>query len=135
MKEPQSELQSSNRMEDCLASNKDTVFSCLVSIQEEIRHLLQTLAETDGEPVFIRKYTVASLSNVITQLLFDVRYARDHPVRLKLDDLFAKAGAALSTGSVVVLLPSWVYKIAGMTPFTRIHALKTSFGGLYKFIK
>lgn len=111
------------------------IYSTSSRFQEEVETITHTLHGLNGKTVLARSYLVPSTSNVITSLLFNFRYPKEHVTRVALDQLLRKAGRAITTGSIIVFLPSWMYRIAGMMPFTRINAVKTSFAGLLGFIR
>ncbi|CAN7985376.1 unnamed protein product [Ixodes hexagonus] len=104
-------------------------------IMDEVRYLVSRISDLNGAPVFIRKYTVPSISNIITRLLFGNRYDYDDPRRTYLDENMAGAGRALSSGSLVIFLPTWVYAIGAHLPFTRINAMRRSFDNILDFIR
>ncbi|KAG0435373.1 hypothetical protein HPB47_018526 [Ixodes persulcatus] len=104
-------------------------------MQDEVRCLLSQISELKGEPVFISKYTTPSISNNITGLLFGRRYDYDDPRRTYLDENMDGAGRALSSGSLVMFLPTWVYTIGAHLPFTRIYAIRRCFANIVNFTK
>ncbi|CAN8015329.1 unnamed protein product, partial [Ixodes persulcatus] len=104
-------------------------------IRDEVRCLLSQISELKGEPVFISKYTTPSISNNITGLLFGRRYDYDDPRRTYLDENMDGAGRALSSGSLVMFLPTWVYTIGAHLPFTRIYAIRRCFANIVNFTK
>lgn len=103
-------------------------------LQEEVDILTKSLHDLKERPVIVRRYLVPSLSNVISSLLFGVRHRKEHKTRVALDKLFADANRALTTGTLVVFLPSWLYQIAGMVPFTRLWSIRTAFIGILRYI-
>ncbi|XP_042143749.1 cytochrome P450 2C15-like [Ixodes scapularis] len=104
-------------------------------IRDEVRCLLSQISELKGEPVFISKYTTPSISNNITGLLFGRRYDFDDPRRVYLDENMDGAGKALSSGSLVMFLPTWVYTIGAHLPLTRIYAIKRCFANIVNFTR
>ncbi|CAN7986209.1 unnamed protein product, partial [Ixodes pacificus] len=105
------------------------------SIQEESRVLVKALSDLNGKPVLIRKFIMSSISAHITTLLFGVRYTHDHPVRIFLNNSFKTAGQILSLRTLVLFVPTWLYRILGLIPFSRYYTVKAAFRGVVKFIK
>ncbi|CAN7985558.1 unnamed protein product, partial [Ixodes hexagonus] len=105
------------------------------SIQEEARVLTKTLLDLKGAPVLIRKHTMSSISAHITTLLFGVRYSHDDPVRVYLNDSFKTAGQILSSRTLVLFVPIWLYRVLGMVPYSRYYTVKAAFRGVVKFIR
>ncbi|XP_040069887.1 cytochrome P450 2H2 [Ixodes scapularis] len=104
-------------------------------ILDEAQYLVNRISELDGAPVLIRKYTVPSISNIITGLLFGSRYDYDDPRRTYLDENMAGAGRALSSGSLVIFLPTWMYTFWAHLPFTRIHDMRHAFQNILDYIR
>ncbi|CAN8015616.1 unnamed protein product, partial [Ixodes persulcatus] len=100
----------------------------------EVQCLTRRLHAVNQAPIFVRTFTIPSMSNVYTKLLFGVRHPHDHATRAKLDECFLNADAALTKGSVTVFLPLWLYAIAGAVSFTRIGAFMSAFRGLMDFL-
>lgn len=119
----------------CIQHRLNGRFFCLCSFQEEIETLIHRLSSLNQQPVYFSKYTLTSISNVIALHLFGLQYVHDDPVRLELDKSLEMSGKSQSSGSLVVFFPEWMYRIAGLLPFTRIYAVKTSLRNLLKYIR
>ncbi|CAN7985560.1 unnamed protein product, partial [Ixodes hexagonus] len=104
-------------------------------IKEEARCLVEVFTALNGAPILIRKYSMSSISNYITRLLFGVRYEYDDPVRVRLNTWFNSTGKLLSQRTLVLSIPAGLYKILGWIPFTDRRVVRSAMGKLVNFVR
>ncbi|XP_049521083.1 cytochrome P450 2C31 [Dermacentor silvarum] len=83
----------------------------LAAAQDEVQHLVETLAKCDGQPVPSRLLLAASVCNCVALYLFGQRYDLDDPRRCSMDrqvEAFFRAGAS----TPVEFLPVWLRRLA-----------------------
>ncbi|XP_075543266.1 vitamin D 25-hydroxylase-like [Dermacentor variabilis] len=91
-----------------LGFGKDVMW---IRVQDEVQHLVETLAKYDGKPVPSRRLLAASVCNCVALYLFGHRYDLDDPRRHSMDrqvEAFFRAGAS----TPVEFLPAWLRRLA-----------------------
>ncbi|CAN7984946.1 unnamed protein product [Ixodes hexagonus] len=103
--------------------------------KEELQYLCSKLAEHNRTPVPIKPYVMASIQNGIMRILMGVSYPFDDPRRTFLDKCMSQVGRVLSSSSLIVWVPSWLYAIAGRLPGSSVYSIRSGFQGIVAFIK
>ncbi|XP_054929327.2 vitamin D 25-hydroxylase-like [Dermacentor andersoni] len=91
-----------------LGFGKDVMW---IRVQDEVQHLVETLAKCDGKPVPSRRLLAASVCNCVALYLFGQRHDLDDPRRRSVDrqvEAFFRAGAS----TPVEFLPAWLRRLA-----------------------
>lgn len=112
-----------------------TAILIFIWLQIEIDYLCKTLAGYKGKPVPFAQHATASLANNMTKLLFNKRFDFEDPRRVRLMAALRGIGRSLSTGSIVISLPLWLYNIAVRLPFTKMYKARAAFQGLVSIIR
>lgn len=94
-------------------------------IQEESQYLVEKIAETKGRAIDAQEFLTPSVSNNITALVFGRRYPYDDASRKYMDDRLERVIKVLSTGSIVGIMPAWVFSILVRIPSTTSNVIKT----------
>ncbi|XP_042145607.1 cytochrome P450 2C28 [Ixodes scapularis] len=94
-------------------------------IQEESQYLVEKIAETKGRATDAQEFLTPSVSNNITALVFGRRYPYENASRKYMDDRLERVIKVLSRGSIVGILPAWVFSILVRIPSTTSNVIKT----------
>ncbi|CAN8033051.1 unnamed protein product, partial [Ixodes persulcatus] len=94
-------------------------------IQEESQYLVEKIAETKGRATDAQQFLTPSVSNNVTALVFGRRYPYEDASRKYMDDRLERVIKVLSTGSIVGILPAWVFSILVRIPSTTSNVIKT----------
>ncbi|EEC07040.1 cytochrome P450, putative, partial [Ixodes scapularis] len=103
-------------------------------IQEELQYLCSKLTKHNGIPVHINQHLKASIEKCIMKMLIGEYYRIGDPRRRLLDKCMSQVGRGLSSCSLVVWAPSWLYTIAGYLPFSSVHMLRSGYRGVVEFV-
>ncbi|CAN8015322.1 unnamed protein product, partial [Ixodes persulcatus] len=102
--------------------------------KEELQYLSSKLAEHTEKPVPIKPLAMASVANGIMKILMGVSYPFGDPRRMLLDRYMAQVGRVISSCSLIVWAPLWLYSLAGRLPYTSLHSMRSGFQGIVAFI-
>lgn len=110
-------------------------YGIYVTLQKEVDSLTKSLHSLQKQPVFAKKFIIPSLSNVISVMLFGIRYPREHKRTEALYKIFSQVNVSLTAGSLVAFLPFWMYIIGSFLPFLRLYYIRTTFNELLRYIR
>ncbi|CAN8023375.1 unnamed protein product [Ixodes persulcatus] len=103
-------------------------------IFQALQYLCSKLNEHNGIPVLINHYLKASIEKCIMKMLIGEYYRIGDPRRRLLDRCMSQVGRGLSSCSLVVWEPSWLYTIAGYLPFSSVQMLRSGYRGVVEFV-
>ncbi|KAM7312799.1 putative cytochrome P450 [Ixodes scapularis] len=103
--------------------------------KEELQYFCGKLSQYRDKPVPIKQLAMTSIANGIMKILMSVSYPFGDPRRVLLDRQMAQVGRAISSCSLIVWAPLWLYSLVGRLPYTSLHSMRSGFQGIVAFIK
>ncbi|EEC18835.1 cytochrome P450, putative, partial [Ixodes scapularis] len=103
--------------------------------KEELQYFCGKLSQYREKPVPIKQLAMTSIANGIMKILMSVSYPFGDPRRVLLDRHMSQVGRAISSCSLIVWAPLWLYSLVGRLPYTSLHSMRSGFQGIVAFIK
>ncbi|KAM7312798.1 putative cytochrome P450 [Ixodes scapularis] len=102
--------------------------------KEELQYFCSKLAEHSEKPAPIKPLAMSTIANGIMKILMGVSYPFGDPRRILLDRCMAQVGRAISSCSLIVWTPLWLYSLVGRLPYTSLHSMRSAFQGIVALI-